>query len=66
MPKWHELRHKLAVLIFTVMIGDSDRSKKLWFAGRWENTRGQKGPFGEIQSESFHRLNINIINLYTK
>ncbi|MDR1372368.1 MAG: hypothetical protein LBJ17_04475, partial [Dysgonamonadaceae bacterium] len=29
---------------------DSERGKTLWFAGRWENTRGQKGPFGEIQS----------------
>ncbi|MDR1372569.1 MAG: hypothetical protein LBJ17_05515 [Dysgonamonadaceae bacterium] len=29
---------------------DEDRGKKLWFAARWENTRGQKGPFGEIQS----------------
>jgi hypothetical protein len=38
MPRSHELRHKLAVLIFTILIG------------RWENTRGQKGPFGEIQS----------------
>jgi hypothetical protein len=29
---------------------DRERGKTLWFAGRWENTRGQKGPFGEIQS----------------
>ncbi|MDR1372980.1 MAG: hypothetical protein LBJ17_07705 [Dysgonamonadaceae bacterium] len=38
MPRGHELRHKLAVLIFTVL------------TGRLENTRGQKGSWTEIQS----------------
>jgi hypothetical protein len=27
-----------------------DRGKKLYFALRWENTRGEKGPWSEIHS----------------
>jgi hypothetical protein len=29
---------------------ESERGKMLWFAARWENTRGEKGPWSEIQS----------------
>jgi hypothetical protein len=29
---------------------ESERGKRLWYAARWENTRGQKGPWGEIMS----------------
>jgi hypothetical protein len=29
---------------------ESERGKKLWFAARWENTRGEKGPWSEIFS----------------
>ena len=29
---------------------ESERGKILWLAARWENTAGQKGPWGEIQS----------------
>jgi hypothetical protein len=28
---------------------ESERGKTLWFAARWENTRGEKGPWGNIQ-----------------
>jgi hypothetical protein len=27
---------------------EADRGKIVWFAVRWENTRGQKGPWSEI------------------
>ncbi|MDR1371692.1 MAG: hypothetical protein LBJ17_01000 [Dysgonamonadaceae bacterium] len=37
-PSGHSKRHKLAIMIFAYLIG------------RWENTRGQKGPWTEIQS----------------
>jgi hypothetical protein len=29
---------------------DEERGKTLWYAVRWENTRGEKGPWGEIVS----------------
>jgi hypothetical protein len=29
---------------------EEDRGKMFWFAVRWENTTGQKGPWSEIQS----------------
>ena len=29
---------------------ESERGKTLWFAARWENTRGEKGPWSEIES----------------
>jgi hypothetical protein len=29
---------------------DEERGKTLWYAARWENTRGAKGPWGEIVS----------------
>ena len=29
---------------------ESERGKMLWFAARWENTRGEKGPWSEIFS----------------
>jgi hypothetical protein len=27
-----------------------DRGKTLWYAARWENTRGLKGPWSPIES----------------
>jgi hypothetical protein len=27
---------------------EEDRGKVVWFAVRWENTRGEKGPWSEI------------------
>jgi hypothetical protein len=29
---------------------ESERGKTLWYAARWENTRGEKGPWSEIFS----------------
>jgi hypothetical protein len=29
---------------------ESERGKTLWFAARWENTSGEKGPWSEIES----------------
>ncbi|MDR1373281.1 MAG: hypothetical protein LBJ17_09255 [Dysgonamonadaceae bacterium] len=29
---------------------EEDRGKKLWYSAAWENTRGEKGPWTEIQS----------------
>jgi hypothetical protein len=29
---------------------ESERGKTLWFAARWENTSGKKGPWSEIES----------------
>jgi hypothetical protein len=34
----------------TLEFKDSDRGKTLWYAARWENTRGKKGPWGPIES----------------
>jgi hypothetical protein len=34
----------------TLTFKESERGKTLWFAARWENTTGQKGPWSEIQS----------------
>jgi hypothetical protein len=33
---------------FTLTFADEQRGKVLYFALRWENTRGEKGPFGPI------------------
>jgi hypothetical protein len=35
---------------FTLEFGGHDRGKMVYFALRWENTRGQKGPWSEILS----------------
>ncbi|MDR3132631.1 MAG: hypothetical protein LBU42_01235, partial [Prevotellaceae bacterium] len=34
----------------TLEFADEDRGKVLYFALRWENTRGEKGPFGAIMN----------------
>jgi hypothetical protein len=34
----------------TLEFADEDRGKTLYFALRWENTRGEKGPFGPVMS----------------
>jgi hypothetical protein len=34
----------------TVEFAEAQRGKTFWFAVRWENTRGQKGPWSEIMS----------------
>jgi hypothetical protein len=34
----------------TLEFADEDRGKTLYFALRWENTRGEKGPFGPIMN----------------
>ncbi|MDR0693852.1 MAG: hypothetical protein LBF81_00940, partial [Prevotellaceae bacterium] len=34
----------------TLEFADEDRGKTLYFALRWENTTGEKGPFGPIMS----------------
>ena len=34
----------------SIAFEEEDRGKPFWFAVRWENTRGEKGPWSEIQS----------------
>ncbi|MDR1371902.1 MAG: hypothetical protein LBJ17_02075 [Dysgonamonadaceae bacterium] len=34
---------------FTIQFDDEMRGKTLWFVARWENTRGQKGPWSEMR-----------------
>jgi hypothetical protein len=34
----------------TLTFKESERGKTLWYAARWENTTGEKGPWGEIAS----------------
>ncbi|MDR0729723.1 MAG: hypothetical protein LBF19_06355 [Prevotellaceae bacterium] len=34
----------------TIEFDEDQRGKTLWYTARWENTRGEKGPWGEIQS----------------
>jgi hypothetical protein len=34
----------------SIAFEEEDRGKTFWFAVRWENTRGEKGPWSEIQS----------------
>ena len=33
---------------YTLEFNETDRGKSLWLCLRWENTRGEKGPWGEI------------------
>ncbi|MDR1382376.1 MAG: hypothetical protein LBJ67_00805 [Planctomycetaceae bacterium] len=35
---------------FTLEFDEDQRGKTVYFALRWENTRGEKGPWGEIES----------------
>jgi hypothetical protein len=34
----------------TLEFDEDDRGKTFWYAARWENTRGEKGPWSEIRS----------------
>jgi hypothetical protein len=34
----------------TLKFGEEDRGKTVYYCLRWENTRGEKGPWGEIES----------------
>jgi hypothetical protein len=34
----------------TIEFEEEDRGKTFWYAVRWENTTGEKGPWSEIQS----------------
>jgi hypothetical protein len=34
----------------TIAFKEDERGKTFWYAVRWENTRGEKGPWSEIQS----------------
>ena len=33
---------------YTITFEDSQRGKKVWICMRWENTRGEKGPWGQM------------------
>ncbi|MDR3199437.1 MAG: hypothetical protein LBU34_16330 [Planctomycetaceae bacterium] len=35
---------------FILTFEESDRGKRVYFCLRWENTKGEKGPWGEIES----------------
>jgi hypothetical protein len=35
---------------FSLPFDLADTGKRLWYAARWENTTGQKGPWSEIMS----------------
>ena len=35
---------------YTLIFTDEQRAKKVWFCARWENTRGEKGPWGDMES----------------
>jgi hypothetical protein len=49
---WGELNHSTFATKspFRISFNGADRGKTLYFAMRWENTRGEKGPWSEIQS----------------
>ncbi|MDR1584168.1 MAG: hypothetical protein LBS55_13105 [Prevotellaceae bacterium] len=50
--RWDELIHSAADTHtpYTFVFENDRRGKTLYFALRWENTTGQKGPWSEIQS----------------
>ncbi|MDR1273273.1 MAG: hypothetical protein LBK12_01870 [Odoribacteraceae bacterium] len=50
--RWDELRHSSIDTRspFTLAFENDERGKTVYFALRWENTRGEKGPWSEIQS----------------
>ena len=35
---------------YTLVFTDDDRRKIVWLCARWENTRGEKGPWGDMES----------------
>jgi hypothetical protein len=50
--RWDELIHSEIDTNspFTLVFENDQRGKTVYFALRWENTRGEKGPWSEIQS----------------
>jgi hypothetical protein len=50
--RWDELTHSAVDTNspYTFVFEHDQRGKTLYFALRWENTRGEKGPWSEIQS----------------
>ena len=50
--RWDELIHSAVDTRspYTFQFENDQRGKTLYFALRWENTRGEKGPWSEIQS----------------
>jgi hypothetical protein len=50
--RWDELMHSEIDTNspFTLQFENDQRGKTVYFALRWENTRGKKGPWSEIQS----------------
>jgi hypothetical protein len=50
--RWDELSHSEFITNspFTLVFEHNQRGKTVYFALRWENTRGEKGPRSEIQS----------------
>ena len=50
--RWDELLHSNIDTNspFTLIFENDQRGKNLYFALRWENTRGEKGPWTEIQN----------------
>jgi hypothetical protein len=48
---WTELKHSSfdTHTPFSLTFDGTERGKRLYFAMRWENTRGEKGPWSEIQ-----------------
>ena len=35
---------------YTLVFDDEQRGKTVWICARWENTRGEKGPWGDMES----------------
>ena len=35
---------------YTLIFNDEQRAKTVWICARWENTRGEKGPWGDMES----------------
>ena len=35
---------------YTLVFTDQERGKTVWICARWENTRGEKGPWGDMES----------------
>jgi hypothetical protein len=48
--KWSDMVHSLVDTNspFDLVFENDQRGKTIWFAVRWENTRGEKGPWTEI------------------
>ena len=35
---------------YTLVFNDQERGKTVWICARWQNTRGEKGPWGDMES----------------